>query len=155
MSAVPPTPLPAALVLVLALLSSGAVAFYLPGVAPRQFQENEPVEVKVKELDSVLTQLPHEYYQLPFCRPKEIKHFAENLGEILDGDRIENSLYEVKMGKTEHFKILCFTPLDRTDAAEVFSEKIKDEYRVNWLVLHHIQLLFPQDSLTHGLMQDC
>jgi transmembrane 9 superfamily protein 2/4 len=44
----------------------------------------------------VHTQLPYKYYQrLPFCAPPKIVDKAENLGEILLGDRIENSNYEV------------------------------------------------------------
>lgn len=42
------------------------------------------------------TQLPYKYYdKLPFCAPTTIEDKAENLGEILMGDRIENSNYEV------------------------------------------------------------
>ena len=32
---------------------------------------------------------------LPFCRPKEKKLQAENLGEMISGDMIENSVYNV------------------------------------------------------------
>ena len=64
-------------------------AFYLPGVAPKQFASGDTIHLKVKELDSVVTQLPIEYYSLGFCQPDKIKHFAENLGEELTGERIE------------------------------------------------------------------
>jgi transmembrane 9 superfamily protein 2/4 len=33
---------------------------------------------------------------------------GENLGEILRGDRIENSLYELKMKKDENSKVLLY-----------------------------------------------
>ena len=42
------------------------------------------------------TQLPYDYYSLPFCRPPTIEESAENLGEVLSGDRIENSMYKVR-----------------------------------------------------------
>ena len=42
------------------------------------------------------TQLPYDYYSLPFCRPPTIEESAENLGEVLSGDRIENSMYMVR-----------------------------------------------------------
>ena len=32
---------------------------------------------------------------MPYCRPEKILPSAENLGEVLRGDRIENSPYEV------------------------------------------------------------
>lgn len=51
--------------------------------------------LKVNKLTSIKTQLPYEYYSIPYCRPETIKSSAENLGEVLRGDRIENSPYEV------------------------------------------------------------
>jgi hypothetical protein len=82
--------------LLLALLASLASAFYLPGVAPRDYLYGEAVEMKVNKLDSIHTQLPYDYYSLPFCRPDVIEESAENLGEVLSGDRIENSMYQVR-----------------------------------------------------------
>ena len=38
---------------------------------------------------------PMMFYDLPFCRPPAIIDAIESMGEILSGDRIENSLYEV------------------------------------------------------------
>lgn len=59
---------------------------------PSQGQEISP---KVNKLTSIKTQLPYEYYSLPYCRPEKIQKHAENLGEVLRGDRIENSVYQV------------------------------------------------------------
>lgn len=39
--------------------------------------------------------LPYQYYSLPYCRPEKIVPSAENLGELLRGDRILNSPYTV------------------------------------------------------------
>lgn len=44
-----------------------ADAFYLPGVAPVTFGFCEDVEVKVNKLTSTSTQLPLDYYSMPFC----------------------------------------------------------------------------------------
>lgn len=52
--------------------------------------------LKVNKLSSIKNQLPYEYYSLPYCRPEKIVQSAENLGEVLRGDRIENSLYQVR-----------------------------------------------------------
>lgn len=71
--------------------------FYLPGVAPVEYRDGQKVPLKVNKLVSSKTQLPYPYYSLPFCQPEEgIKDVAENLGEILMGDKIENSPYIVK-----------------------------------------------------------
>jgi len=50
----------------------------------------------VNKLTSIKTQLPYEYYSMPYCRPEKIMPSAENLGEVLRGDRIENSPYEAR-----------------------------------------------------------
>lgn len=59
------------------------------------FLQGDLLKVKVNKLASVKTQLPYAYYSLPYCKPDKIVDSAENLGEVLRGDRIENSPYEV------------------------------------------------------------
>jgi transmembrane 9 superfamily protein 2/4 len=62
----------------------------------------------VNKLSSVHTQVPFDYYSLNYCKPAEgIKSIAENLGEFLTGDRIENSPYEIKMKTEEYCKVVC------------------------------------------------
>jgi transmembrane 9 superfamily member 2/4 len=46
-------------------------------------------------LTSTKTQIPYDYYSLGFCKPKHEKEQSENLGEVLSGDHIENSVYKV------------------------------------------------------------
>jgi transmembrane 9 superfamily protein 2/4 len=81
--------------LLLLLPSCPVTAFYLPGVAPRDFAPGDQLLVKVNKITSIKTQLPYEYYSLEFCKPDTIINSAENLGEVLRGDRIENSVYMV------------------------------------------------------------
>jgi len=119
--------------LVLCLLINGVWSFYLPGVAPVQFLDGEPVELKVNKLTSVHTQLPYKYYSLPFCQPDIIVDKVENLGEILRGDRIENSMYEIHTGENVNCKVLCAKEYTKEDI-EKFAEKVKYEYRVHWIV---------------------
>jgi hypothetical protein len=59
--------------------------------------QKDPLAVKVNQLSSIKTQLPYSYYSLPLCKPDTIVDSAENLGEVLRGDRIENSLYVVSL----------------------------------------------------------
>lgn len=56
-----------AVALVGTLTMPQADAFYLPGVAPVTFKFCDDVEVKVNKLTSVHTQLPLDYYSMPFC----------------------------------------------------------------------------------------
>jgi hypothetical protein len=68
-----------------------------PGLSPPAppGPQKDVIFLKVNKLSSIKTQLPYEYYSLPYCRPEKIIQSAENLGEVLRGDRIENSLYQV------------------------------------------------------------
>ncbi|CAK9329739.1 unnamed protein product [Citrullus colocynthis] len=118
-----------------------ASCFYLPGVAPQDFHKGDLLRVKVNKLTSIKTQLPYSYYSLPYCRPKQIFDSAENLGEVLRGDRIENSPFEFKMREPEMCTILCRIVLDGKMAKD-FKEKIDDEYRVN-MILDNLPLVFP------------
>jgi hypothetical protein len=114
-----------AALLAMFLLSGSTTAFYLPGVAPEDFAkvrsegaiathvgwgrslpppcpspllplppQGDLITLKVNKLNSVKN-LPYEYYSLPYCRPDKVKSKTENLGELLRGDRIENSPYDV------------------------------------------------------------
>lgn len=121
------------IVTVLMAILACAYGFYLPGVAPVDFVADQQVEVLVNKLDSVKTQLPYDYYSLPFCEPVEgLVRSSENLGEYLEGDRIENSPYVVKMKSEESCKLLCRRTLNQKEAKHVFS-MIKDEYSVNMI----------------------
>lgn len=113
----------------------------------------------MNKLTSVHTQLPYEYYSLPYCRPDKIESSAENLGEVLRGDRIETSPYEVMpafpelqcptpgdplhpldrhssllqiaIRIDEQCKVLCRIQALTAAQANAFTKKIEDEYRVN------------------------
>lgn len=54
------------------------------------------VKLFVNKLTSTKTQIPYDYYSLPYCRPKKYGLQSENLGEVLSGDRIEMSVYKVR-----------------------------------------------------------
>lgn len=124
------------------------------------WMQGDELKVKVNKLTSTKTQLPYSYYSLPFCRPEKILDSAENLGEVLRGDRIENSptwwvkiycnignffasvgqlsswpywmwnLLQFKMREPQMCSIVGRIKLDAKEAKE-FKEKINDEYRVN------------------------
>ena len=104
------------------------------GADPRPPQD-DIVYLKVNKLSSVKTQLPYEYYSLPYCRPDPITNSAENLGEVLKGDRIKNSLYQIEMRLDEQCKVLCKLDSLTERQAKGFQDRIKNEYRVNMCVV--------------------
>lgn len=99
----------------------------------KEYQENETVVLKVNSLTSVKTQLPFGYYTLPYCKPVEIQERVENLGEILAGDKILSSPYELHMKRNVTCKWLCYEKLEHEDR-EKFRSKIRGDYMVNWIV---------------------
>lgn len=121
------------LVLFVVLITTANCWFYLPGVAPKDYTKGETVTLKVNKLDSAITQLPYSYYSVPYCQPKVIKDMRENLGEILVGDRIENSVYEIKALTPVKCAVACSVKLDK-DTREPFSSFIKDDYQVHWIL---------------------
>lgn len=117
-----------------ALLCAPVASFYLPGVAPQDYARDDIVNLKVNKLSSTKTQLPYEYYSLPFCRPDPIINSAENLGEVLRGDRIENSLYQIEVRLDEQCKVVCKLASLTASQSKDFKTKIDDEYRVNMIL---------------------
>jgi len=115
------------------LLILGSVrSFYVPGVAPIDFQIEEKLDIKAVKMTSSKTQLPYEYYSLPMCKPETVIYQTENLGEVLRGDRIVNTMYDIRVDKSETCSVLCTQDLS-SENAEAFREKILNQYSVHLL----------------------
>ncbi|XP_011444995.3 transmembrane 9 superfamily member 4 isoform X1 [Magallana gigas] len=122
------------LLLFLPLLSICS-GFYVPGVAPKEFQKDAIVEVKAVKMTSIKTQLPYEYYSLKFCEPKGDREYKiENLGEVLRGDRIVNTPYEIKMAKDMPCRVLCNSIKLTAKESKLMAERIKKNYYVHLIV---------------------
>jgi len=68
-------------------------------------------------MTSIHTQLPKDYYRLPFCAPPEgPKMASENLGEFLTGNKIQSSPYVLNMLLEKYCQILCQKTLSKADA---------------------------------------
>ncbi|ONK59592.1 uncharacterized protein A4U43_C08F8050 [Asparagus officinalis] len=116
------------------LILQSIQAFYLPGSYPHKYQTGDSLSVKVNSLTSIETEIPFSYYSLPFCQPQEgIKDSAENLGELLMGDRIENSPYQFKMHTNESDVFLCRSDLSK-DNFNLLKKRIDEMYQVNLIL---------------------
>jgi transmembrane 9 superfamily protein 2/4 len=119
-----------------ALLASSlaaASALYLPGTQPVDYKSGEQIPMYVNKIWSSRTQLPYNYYSLPFCRPAELVTQRENIGQIIVGDRIQNSDYKLVLGENTACEFLCAKKYEAEDTA-AFTEKIEQEYTVNWIL---------------------
>ncbi|KAK1394501.1 Transmembrane 9 superfamily member [Heracleum sosnowskyi] len=106
--------------------------FYLPGSYPHNYNVGDQLSVKVNSLTSIDTEIPYQYYSLPFCKPLEgVKDCAENLGELLMGDRIETSPYRFNMYTNETEIFLCNSSPLSGDQFKILKERIDEMYQIN------------------------
>ncbi|KAL8127954.1 transmembrane 9 superfamily member 11-like [Apium graveolens] len=109
--------------------------FYLPGSYPHKYVVGDSLSVKVNSLTSIETEIPYSYYSLPFCKPQEgVKDSAENLGELLMGDRIENSPYRFKMFTNETGIVVCPSKVLSGGEFKILKERIDEMYQVNLIL---------------------
>jgi transmembrane 9 superfamily protein 2/4 len=109
-------------------------AFYLPGVAPKDYRKDEHVPLLVNALTAKDSLLPYDYYHpgFGFCQPKggSISQ-RESLGSILFGDRLFTSPFELIAFKNETCKKLCEVTVN-SESAQFLRERITEEYNFNW-----------------------
>ncbi|CAG8529871.1 6185_t:CDS:10, partial [Diversispora eburnea] len=117
-------------------------------VAPRDYKEDERVEVHVNSLTPMMgphsqqlkSVIPYDYYYKPFhfCSPEEKLSQPESLGSILFGDRIFNSPYNLKMLKNNHTcNVLCPEGKEESvppEDAKFINARISENYAINWLI---------------------
>ncbi|GLT49532.1 hypothetical protein SLA2020_230840 [Shorea laevis] len=122
-------------VFIICLVVQSGFGFYLPGSYPHKHAVGDTLSVKVNSLTSIDTEMPFSYYSLPFCKPPEgVKDSAENLGELLMGDRIENSPYRFKMHNNETDIFLCLTDPLSADNFKLLKKRIDEMYQVNLIL---------------------
>ncbi|KAK9480757.1 hypothetical protein V1514DRAFT_361544 [Lipomyces japonicus] len=133
-----------AVVLHALLFATTARAFYLPGVAPTDYEENDPVPLLVNRLTPAMdpedqhlkSVISYDYYHpaFHFCRPQNgPEKQAESLGSILFGDRIFNSPFDLRMVKNESCRTLCSTTYEPR-AAKFVNRRVRQGYALNWLI---------------------
>ncbi|XP_016301586.1 transmembrane 9 superfamily member 1-like isoform X1 [Sinocyclocheilus anshuiensis] len=69
----------------------------------------------------------YHYYTLPVCRPKEVRHKALSLGEVLDGDRMAESLYNIRFKENTERQMLCKLTLSEKEVDQL-REAIEELY---------------------------
>ena len=119
------------------ILSTFAIicdAFYLPGSYMNTYSQGNEIFVKVNSLTSIETELPFNYYSLPYCEPEGgPKKSAENLGELLMGDQIDNSPYKFHVNVNESVYLCTANRLTDQDA-KLLKQRTRDLYQVNMIL---------------------
>lgn len=135
--------------------------------AMSSYKKNDKVEVFVNKVGPYFN--PHEtyhYYSLPVCRPNKIEHKSLTLGEVLDGDRMAYSLYDVRFLENVDKKVLCKVFIAKKELEQLknaveelyYSELVVDDLPVrsfigrleesSFLTVPHVHKLYLYDHLT-------
>ncbi|KAI3738612.1 hypothetical protein L2E82_28649 [Cichorium intybus] len=69
----------------------------------------------------------YQYYDLPFCSPDQLIPKKETLGEVLNGDRLTNTLYTLNFRQDKFDQILCEKKLQKDDITK-FTNAISNEF---------------------------
>jgi len=120
--------------LILLVCLREAVAIYLPGANPKEYKKDDEVLLKVNKLTSAKTQLPYDYYYLPFCKEENTIEPPRTLGEILKGDKVQSSPMKIQFNRSVNCKLVCPPKKLTREDKDKFRAMIDDDYYVNWLV---------------------
>ncbi|XP_057577074.1 transmembrane 9 superfamily member 1 isoform X2 [Hippopotamus amphibius kiboko] len=117
--------------LLLLLLGTGRE----PGVeGVTHYKAGDPVILYVNKVGPYHNpQETYHYYQLPVCCPEKIRHKSLSLGEVLDGDRMAESLYEIRFRENVEKRILCHMQLSSTQV-EQLRQAIEELYYFEFVV---------------------
>lgn len=110
-------------------------AFYIPGWSIKSYADMDKVPLYVNKVTSNHSPLPYSYFQLPFvCQPsKGMSSVTLNLGEVLSGDRIWESDYNLIMNNETTCADLCTKKVDMAGLKRA-DELIRNQYTVEWIV---------------------
>ncbi|KAJ1973222.1 hypothetical protein H4R34_005149, partial [Dimargaris verticillata] len=130
-----PTHIPLVLRVLWALaLAPWVTGFYVPSIGPQYFHDGDSVPLLVNKVTSDETTLPYAYYDLSFvCHPADPEHMWLNLGEVLRGDRIMSSDYELAAAHNQTCKVLCTRSIS-PDQARQAKQLIQQGYHAEWIV---------------------
>ncbi|CAD6635282.1 XXYS1_4_G0039620.mRNA.1.CDS.1 [Saccharomyces cerevisiae] len=139
--------------LLLYFFVSTVKAFYLPGVAPTTYRENDNIPLLVNHLtpsmnyqhkdedgnnvsgdkENFLYSYDYYYNRFHFCQPEKVEKQPESLGSVIFGDRIYNSPFQLNMLQEKECESLCKTIIPGNDA-KFINKLIKNGFFQNWLI---------------------
>ncbi|CAG7837323.1 unnamed protein product [Allacma fusca] len=134
---------------ILCNILSSSNGFYLPGLAPVNFcpadKESETCKSKislfVNRLNSDESVIPYEYHYFDFCTVNEEEKDSpvENLGQVVFGERIRPSPYQITFKKNEKCKTLCTKSYDGSSSdsqqkLSILKTGMSLNYQHHWIV---------------------
>ncbi|CAI9736525.1 transmembrane 9 superfamily member 2-like [Octopus vulgaris] len=123
------------------------LSFYLPGLAPVTYCEKgkttatcrSEIPIFVNRLNSPETVVPYEYHSFDFCTSDESHSPVENLGQVVFGERIRPSPYEMTFLTDITCKKVCQRKYEKNSAVsksklDFILRGISLEYRHHWII---------------------
>jgi hypothetical protein len=116
----------------------------ITGWSIKSWRDGDSIPLFVNKVYSDNTQIQYAFSELPFVCPPSGRqragtglisgsNVALNLGEVLRGDRITVSDYELEMGKDDEAHYLCSQKVDRAGLKKAI-EVVKHGYVAEWIV---------------------
>ncbi|ELT97770.1 hypothetical protein CAPTEDRAFT_180051 [Capitella teleta] len=122
-------------------------AFYLPGLAPKNFCPSKAatndcvavIPLFVNRLNSVESVIPYEYRSFDFCTLDDTESTDENLGQVLFGERIRSSPYKFEFMKEEKCVSVCTKSFEKKDKdamkrLDFLKKGIMLNYQHHWII---------------------
>ena len=103
-----------------------------PGVAIREYKDGETVPMLANKLSSVRTQIPRSFYALPGCVPHQLTRAPESLGEVMNGNLVQNAPFELRFGLSRTL-VLCKVELDNRGRL-LWAKRVREDYRGHLLL---------------------
>jgi len=99
------------------------------------YQFTQPVPVLVNHVGPYKNPSEtYDYYDLPFCRPPAgVQHRHASLGEKLEGDHYERSLYDIRFEVDINWQVVCQLHLLKDEIATL-KRAVKDQYYFHMLI---------------------
>ena len=118
----------------LAMAATGyaAASSFLSGLS-NSYSAGDKLTLYVSKLTSVHTQMPYDYYSLPFCPPTKKQMEKENLGQLVSGERMENTVYQLNMKEAAMCAVGCAVRLKKEGKSSLV-KAIDEDYRVHFVV---------------------
>lgn len=114
-----------------------------PGISYRTYRDGETIPLLVNKIYSDYSELQYTFADLPFVCPSTGRvrtghttsgtSVSLNLGEVLRGDRLVISDYELIVGVDEEARYLCSQTID-LEGIRTAKELIRNGYIVDWIV---------------------
>ncbi|XP_055376353.1 transmembrane 9 superfamily member 2 [Condylostylus longicornis] len=147
---------------ILSLVAQQSIQFYLPGLAPVNYckkgEFSSPSSCKsdvilyVNRLNTEESVIPYEYHHFDFCAIDEQNSPAENLGQVVFGERIRPGPYKIEFLKNVECQKVCTKEYiggnpDSDRRLMVLKKGISLNYQHHWIVDNMpVTWCFPSDN---------